>query len=208
MSNKQVSWAQAVSPTAPSNPEPYTPIQPSPAPCQECAQLKAQIAALQARLEAIENAQTGNTPDKRKKPNRPEREQTQMDTAPPPPPTTKDPQRALKGPATTEAHTPDASQVAQPQWFQAAMTTIVETLTARMDAQYNAIRQEIQTLHEDVQVLKQDVQALRQEGERHAIRIDRLETANPRSSRRPTPYVRESPVESKDQNNQHDDSIK
>lgn len=218
--NKQVSWAQIVSPNAPSTPKPPAPAQPTPSsvpvPCPECTQLKAQIAVLHARLEAIEKAQMRNTTDKRKKPNRPEREQTQMDVVPPPPSPNNDAQKTTpQAPATSEVHTPDASQVAQPQWFQATVTSIVEPLTTRLDAQYNALRQDIQTLHQDVQPLKQDmrdlkqdVQFLKQEIERHTIRIERLETVNPRSSRRPTPYERESLVESKDPTKQYDDSPK
>lgn len=195
---KQVSWASKVSPAALETQSQFPAlIQNTQTPCTECSQLKAQLAqqtklivSLQARLEAIEQAQPNNPSDKRKKPNH--KPSTTVTATPPPPQETE----AIQTTSTTDINPAHSTKPNNPaKDIQEAILHMSKVLTDRMDMLHNAVLQEVREIKQDVQTLRQDVQVLKQETQNHATRLGRLEadmshSASTQSARRPTPYSR------------------
>lgn len=94
------------------------------------------------------------------------------------------------------------------------MASMVTMVTDRMQLQYQAIREDMQTfqhamqtLREEMQTVRQEMQTLSDEVDRNSARVEKLEGANVRS-KRPTPYSRDLLAESKDSAAHQDDSTK
>lgn len=226
--NKQVSWADVASPTSLPSPESFRLDQnkASHTGCQECAQLRSQleqqraqiaeqhtlIATLQARLEAIEQAQSANAIEKRKRPNRQDKQHdASMDTSLPPPPNTETPRPTSNPTATETSRTQCDEQTTQPPWFQTAMINFAKSLTDGMDAQFNALGQDIQTIKQGLNNVGQEVQnhvARIEWLEAGFARAERVDSTNTRANKRPTPYTRDPRPEYKDITGSHDATTK